>query len=81
MTTMAGFTTTNIPDIEQHLRGARIERVLIGRQKGVLHLVVLTDRMHPELGQKLSLIVADPAEVRVGTFMVMAIAKTPEGPK
>jgi hypothetical protein len=42
---------------------------------------VLTDRMHPELGQKLSLIVADPAEVRVGTFMVMAIAKTPEGPK
>ncbi|MGA2329170.1 MAG: hypothetical protein ABSH05_23160 [Bryobacteraceae bacterium] len=75
---MAGFTTSNMPEIERHLRGARIERVLIGRQNGVFHLVVATDRIDPEFGQKLSLVVSDPAEVCVGTFVVLPIAKSPE---
>ncbi|MGC9969443.1 MAG: hypothetical protein ABSE56_02515 [Bryobacteraceae bacterium] len=78
MTAMQGLSTLSLSNIERHLRGARIEHVLLGPQNGVLHLVLITDRIHPELGQRLSLVVSDPKEICVGTFAVLSIAEARE---
>jgi hypothetical protein len=72
---LQAFSTVNLPEIEKALRGARIERVLIGPTDGKLVLAVLTDRIHPEHGQPLALIVDDPKSVDVAAFTCLPVAK------